>query len=135
MRDGNLGEIVCPPCIQTASNGMICCTLNQDILLDKMDNFNWSDVFFLPTAQKIIFHLKWRPFQICALFYLWAGGYEQTIKKMLKLMAGRMTSLAPPSQFASKCKNSKLCCFKKIKRKYIHGLNKWNNSPSEDCDN
>ena len=29
-----------------------------------------------------------------ALFYLSAGGYERTIKKMLKLMAGKMTSLA-----------------------------------------
>ena len=31
VRDGNLEEIVCLPCIQTASNGMICCILNQDM--------------------------------------------------------------------------------------------------------
>ena len=33
VRDGNLEEIVCLPCIQTASNGMICCTLNQDMYI------------------------------------------------------------------------------------------------------
>ena len=37
-----------------------------------------------------------------ALFYLSAGGYERTIKKMLKLMAGKMTSLAV-SQLVSHC--------------------------------
>ena len=37
-----------------------------------------------------------------ALFYLSAGGYERTIKKMLKLMAGKMTSLAV-SQLVSNC--------------------------------
>ena len=75
-----------------------------------------------------------------ALFYLSAGGYERTIKKMLKLMAGKMTSLAV-SQLVSNCeiilfkqKNTGLQLWNDTVQTENIGLKYWSDIvPTEKC--